>query len=344
MSSLNDKPHRRFNPLTREWVLVSPHRATRPWLGQRDAKVAPPSVAYDPGCYLCPGNERVGGVKNPDYSGTFVFQNDFAALLDEAMDEAEPGSSLLRAEPVRGICKVICFSPDHSLSLSRLPQEAVVQVVEAWVEQTKELAANPTLRAIQIFENRGAMMGASNPHPHGQLWATSFVPQELAKECEAQSDYWQERGRALLSDYLAEELAAEERLVVATKHWVAVVPYWAVWPFETLVLPRRGVAMLTELSEEERGDLALLLRRLTAAYDRLFDCPFPYTMGFHQQPVNRPATPGFVLHGHFYPPLLRSAEVRKFMVGFEMLAMPQRDITPESAAARLRDCVLAEKP
>lgn len=329
-------PHRRYNPLTRQWVLVSPHRAKRPWQGQRDEKARAAPLAYDPTCYLCPGNARAGSERNPAYTGTFVFDNDFAALLDAEGGVEEAGGSLLRAEAVRGICRVICFSPDHSLSLSQLPQRALEAVVGTWIAQTEELFARPYIESVQIFENRGAMMGASNPHPHGQIWATSFVPQELAGECEAQGEYFERVGRPLLSDYLAEECAAGERVVVENEHWVAVVPYWAIWPFETLVLPRVAVGGLPELTTGQRAGLAEILGRLTATYDRVFDTPFPYTMGFHQQPRGEQA--GFVLHAHFYPPLLRSAEVRKFMVGFEMLAMPQRDITPEAAAARLREC------
>lgn len=331
-----DVPHRRFNPLTRDWVLVSPHRARRPWLGQ--VEKAPPEnlPAYDPGCYLCPGNSRAGGKHNPAYSGVYIFDNDFPALLppDPAAGEAQNG--LLQAEPVSGLCRVVCFSPRHDLSLPEMPPAQVEAVVQAWSDQTQALGERPEIAYVQVFENKGAMMGCSNPHPHSQIWATSYIPNEPARELAALADYRREQDGCLLCDILALEQQAGARLVAANQHFTALVPYWAVWPFELLVIAHRHVADLPALGADERLALANLLREVTARYDNLFEVSFPYSMGFHQAPCDDREHPECHLHLHFYPPLLRSATVRKFMVGFEMLAMPQRDITPEAAAERLR--------
>ena len=334
---LQEHPHRRFNPLTREWVLTSPHRALRPWQGQveRAAREARPS--YDPSCYLCPGNERAGGARNPDYTTTFVFDNDFAALLPDAPPATPTTTSdLLRAEPERGLCRVVCFSPDHSLTLARMSARALRGVVDTWAAEYAELGARDFVNAVQIFENRGEMMGASNPHPHGQIWASASLPNEWARETGAQRDYADARGGCLLCDYLALELADTSRVVCEDDAFVAVVPFWAVWPFETLVVSRRHLSGMDELTDAERDSLARALKRVTTRYDNLFEAPFPYTMGFHQRPTDGRAHPAVHFHAHFYPPLLRSATVRKFMVGFELLGGPQRDITPESAAALLR--------
>ncbi len=326
-------PHKRKNLLTGDWVLVSPHRLQRPWQGEASKAAATPAISYDPDCYLCPGNKRAGGQSNPAYSGVYVFDNDYPALLPEAGQPSD--DPLLVAEPETGVCRVICYSPDHSRTMSQMSAEEITAVIEVWGEQYASLAANPDIAAVTIFENRGAMMGASNPHPHGQLWATSTTPPELARECDQQAAHFEQTGRYLLLDYLDREDKAGERIVCATEHFVALVPFWAAWPFETIVLPRRAVGNLAALSASEQKSLAMLLGDLTRAYDRLFETSFPYTMGWHQQPV-RESAEGFLLHAHFYPPLLRSATVRKHMVGFEMLAMPQRDITPEAAAERLR--------
>jgi len=345
-----DIPHRRFNPLTREWVLVSPHRARRPWLGQVEKSPAEAIPAYDPKCLLCPGNTRVNGEANPAYTSTFVFDNDFPALLlpqpapaSETADEPA-SSSLFRAEPDAGICRVICFSPRHDLSLPELSQVEAEAVVHTWSDQTLDIGAHDFIGYVQVFENKGAVMGCSNPHPHSQVWSTSHVPTEPAKELLAQVDYQHQHGACLLCDYLAEELRREERLVCQNEHFTALVPYWAVWPFEIMIIGRRHVASLPELAPVEISALADLLRRVTAKYDNLFEISFPYSMGFHQAPTEGPTPadwstrhPEWHLHLHFYPPLLRSATVRKFMVGFEMLSMPQRDLTPETAARRLRD-------
>lgn len=324
--------HRRLNPLTGEWVLVSPHRTQRPWQGQVERHARPAAVPYDASCYLCPGNERAGGAHNPAYESTFVFVNDFAALLPAAAALPPDKHPLFQAAPERGLCRVVCFSPNHSLTVSRMSAEALRQVVDTWADQFLDLAAKPFVNAVQIFENRGEMMGASNPHPHCQIWATESIPNELGKEVAA----FARQRRCLLCSYLEEELRRGERIVCANGHFAALVPFWAVWPFETLVLPRRHVTGMDELGNEERTGLADILRRLTTRYDNLFETPFPYSMGFHQRPTDGQAHPNFHLHAHFYPPLLRSATIRKFMVGFEMLGGPQRDITPEAAAAQLR--------
>jgi len=328
--------HRRFNPLNGEWVLVSPHRNQRPWLGQTEGSAAPAPQAHDPQCHLCPGNARAGGMRNPDYAGTFVFDNDFPALRADVPPGRFERSPLIQARVETGICRVICFSPRHDLGLAELPAAQVRSVVDAWAQQNRELGARQDIGAVQIFENRGAMMGASNPHPHGQIWAGASVPPILAAEAGTQQAHLHRHGECLLCSYLNQELDTGERLVVLNAHFVALVPFWAAWPFETLVLPRRHTAMIDALDGAERDALVEVMQGLIGSYDRQFDCAFPYTFGWHQAPCRSGETGSFHLHGHFYPPLLRSATVRKFMVGYEMLAGPQRDITPEAAAERLR--------
>jgi UDPglucose--hexose-1-phosphate uridylyltransferase len=336
MFDLHNHPHRRYNPLTREWVLVSPHRTQRPWQGQVERPAAEQRPTYDPECYLCPGNPRAGGVSNPAYSSTFVFTNDFAALLPDTPDGTIDKQGLMRAESACGTCRVVCFSPRHDLTMAEMDVADLAKVVEVWVEQYEDLGAQPSIGHVQIFENRGAMMGASNPHPHGQIWATSHLPQQVAREHESQADYYAANGRTLLADYVALELEDGARLICANEHFVALVPFWAVWPFEALVISRRPAGALPDLDAAERAGLADILKRVTTRYDNLFEVSFPYSMGFHQRPTDGQAHPEWHLHAHFYPPLLRSATVRKFMVGFEMLGEAQRDITAEQAAERLR--------
>jgi len=334
---VTDHPHRRQNVLTGEWVLVSPHRTKRPWQGQVEKLPVETRLEYDPSCYLCPGNSRAGGSQNPDYQHTFVFDNDFAALVPAEVQADGTTGGLLRAVPEQGTCRVVCFSPRHDLTLAEMARHDIRLVVDTWAEQTSELGALPYIGHVQVFENRGAMMGASNPHPHGQIWATQHLPNEPAKEAEQQRAYFSAQGTTLLMDYLAVEEAAGLRIICANDQWVAMSPFWAVWPFETLLLPRRAVGSIPELDDAERNALADILKRITTRYDNLFEVSFPYSMGWHQRPTDGGLYPGHVLHAHFYPPLLRSATVRKFMVGYEMLGEPQRDIPAEAAAARLRE-------
>jgi UDPglucose--hexose-1-phosphate uridylyltransferase len=329
--------HRRFNPLTREWVLVSPHRTQRPWQGQTERAAWPTEHAYDPDCYLCPGNTRANGETNPHYPHTLVFTNDFPALQIEADGGGFDKQGLIVAEPERGLCKVVCFSPRHDLTLARMSVAEIEPVVKVWSDEYRALGALDAISWVQIFENRGAAMGASNPHPHCQIWATESLPNEAVKELGSQHAYLAEHGRPLLSDYLALELESSERLVCENEHFVALTPFWAVWPFETLALPRRHFGAMDEMTPAEARGLADILRQVTIRYDNLFEISFPYSMGFHQSPTDGAPHPEWRLHAHFYPPLLRSASVRKFMVGFELLGSPQRDITPEDAARRLRE-------
>ena len=328
-------PHRRLNRLTGEWLLVSPHRAARPWQGQVEDVPDERRPAYDPACYLCPGNERAGGARTPAYTSTYVFDNDFAALKPDLPDGPQASDGLLVAQTERGICRVVCFSPRHDLTLGEMDQDAIRRVVNTWSDQYQELGAVDWIRHVLVFENRGAMMGASNPHPHGQIWANERLPNEPARELRQQQAH-AAGGGCLLCDYLDVELKEGERIVAQSERFVALVPFWAVWPFETLVLPRAHHGALPDLGDSERDSLAAMLRRLTRRYDRLFGVTFPYSMGWHQQPTDGEAHAEWHLHAHFYPALLRSATVRKFMVGYELLGSPQRDITPESAAERLR--------
>jgi len=334
---LQQIPHRRFNPLLREWVLVSPHRTERPWLGKVDQASSPDRLEYDPQCYLCPENARAGGARNPKYTSTFVFDNDYAALLPKTQHFETKEEGLLIAESEAGICRVVCFSPRHDLTIPVMSAAEVRQVVDTWSEQFRELAEQPSVRHVQIFENRGALMGASNPHPHCQIWANASLPDIPARELSSFADYSAGKDTCLLCDYLELELRKDERVVCQNDGFAVVVPYWAVWPFETLLLSRRHLAAMDELTFEERDLLADILRTITTRYDNLFQVSFPYSMGFHQRPTDGKSHPEWHFHGHYYPPLLRSATVQKFMVGYEMLASPQRDITPESAAARLRE-------
>jgi len=330
--SFDQIPHRRFNPLSGEWVLVSPHRTQRPWLGQQEPISQDALPPHDPDCYLCPGGLRAGGTVNPQYTGTYVFPNDFAALLP---DSAEPPTdSFFRTSPVRGECRVICFSPRHELTLAEMYESDIRQVVDTWAAQVEDLGSR--YKWVQIFENKGEIMGCSNPHPHGQVWASDELPTLAFRENAQQLHHWNMRGEPLLIRTMLEELSDGSRVVENSAHWLLVVPFWATWPFEYLLLPKRAVQRLPDLSIEERVDLAAILKRGLGRYDALFDVSFPYTMGWHGAPMDGEDHPHWVLHAHFYPPLLRSATIKKFMVGYEMLAEAQRDITPEQAAERLR--------
>lgn len=337
--NLNEDPHRRLNPLTNEWVLVSPHRATRPWQGEVAKLQTAPEPHYDPSCYLCPGNTRAGGIRNPKYETTFVFTNDFAALKPDTPIEREDidGAGLLVSEGEPGICRVICFSPRHDLTLATMTAQEIEVVVQTWMGQFRELGGLDSINHVQIFENRGAMMGASNPHPHCQIWATASIPDEPAKELAAQQAYRQSHGRCLLCDYIVLEQRQHARVVCENEGFVVLVPFWAVWPFEVLLCSRRHMGSMNDFTADDAKFLSEMLHRLTSTYDKVFVTPFPYSMGFHQSPTDGGDHAEWHFHAHFYPPLLRSATIRKYMVGFEMLGSPQRDITAEILAARLRE-------
>lgn len=335
---LQSFPHRRLNQLTGEWVLVSPHRAKRPWQGKTENTEQSMLPAYDAGCYLCPGNERAGGAHNPHYQSVYIFSNDYAALLSESAEIFPPPQSLLQYQMVKGICKVIVFSPRHDLTLAELEKEQLTELVREWISEYKALRVQKDIRYIQIFENKGAIMGCSNPHPHGQIWASDFVPMEIEKEDRQQRNYYENKGRSLLGDYLKTEEEAGVRIVCRNDDFTALVPFWAIWPYETLIIPHRQMQHIDQLSVKEQRAYASILQELAIRYDNLFGISFPYSAGMHQSPVNSIERHWWHWHHHFYPPLLRSATVKKFMVGYEMLAEAQRDITPEQAAAKLRNC------
>ena len=343
-----DQPHRRFNALTGEWVFVSPHRNRRPWQGRIEVPSAAGRPEYDSQCYLCPGNTRASGERNPQYASTYVFTNDFPAFLPDAPEQAAIGHPLFQSRNQAGTCRVVCFSARHDLTLAQMSAEEIRAVVDTWASQVSELGQR--WRWVQVFENKGELMGCSNPHPHGQIWAGDFVPTEVRKEIDQQKLWLAQHGKPLLLEYSALEAHFRERVVARNAHWLIVVPWWALWPFETLVMPLRQVTSLPELTSPERDSLAEILGRLLKAYDNLFGVSFPYSFGWHGAPTGSPAVdddlpagehiqslaPALQLHAHFYPPLLRSATVRKFMVGYEMLAEAQRDLTPEQAAECLR--------
>jgi UDPglucose--hexose-1-phosphate uridylyltransferase len=333
---LQQQPHRRFNPLAGEWVFVSPHRTQRPWQGRQERAVPTTCPSYDSQCYLCPGNVRAGGERNPAYDSTYVFTNDFPALLPEVNSAELTRGPLLRAESQGGICRVICYSPRHDLTMGDMPIPQVRNVIDTWAAEVLDLRQR--WRWVQIFENKGEMMGCSNAHPQGQIWASDFVPNEPAKELARQTEWFEAHKTPLLVEYGRCESEARERTVLENPHWLAVVPWWATWPYETLILPRRPVCTLPDLSDDERDALAELFSQLVRAYDNLFDASFPYSFGWHGADFE-----GCQLHAHFYPPLLRSASIRKFMVGYEMFAEPQRDITPEDAAELLRRSIEAHR-
>ena len=337
MPNFHDSPHRRYNPLTGEWVLISPHRMMRPWQGQMEKKSNRELPEYDPNCYLCPGNERNGGIKNPDYTGTFVFTNDFAALLEDpikSIDKEIKNAKLFLSKEVSGTCRVICFSPNHRQSLPEMETSEILEVVKTWIDQTIELGK--TYRWVQIFENKGEVMGCSNPHPHGQVWATNSLPTEAEKEERSQKQFYKKHGEPLLYHYAQSEIQSGVRVIEHNSSWLAIVPYWATWPYEILLLPQRPVQRISDLNSKEQEDLSEILKLILIRYDNIFETSFPYTMGWHSAPMKE-ELPHWQLHAHFYPPLLRSSNVKKFMVGYEMLAEAQRDITPEKAAERLRE-------
>lgn len=330
----SDHPHRRRNPLTGDWVVVSPQRTKRPWQGQTDELVDDGTPTYDPGCYLCPGNERAGGVTNPSYESTFVFQNDFAALLPDVPQPVNDASDeLFEIDGADGECRVICFSPQHNLTLSKMSMEEIGVVIALWREQLAELS--PQYDWVQIFETRGAISGSSNPHPHGQIWASNFLPNEAQREIRTQADYATTHGSSMLLDYAEREATDGERTIVMNDHWIVVIPYWAYWPYETLVLPRRPVRSLLDLEADDEEALAEVLSSMLRGFDRLFATPFPYCSGWHNAPTS--GTTDFLLHAHYHPPLLRSADVAKIPASYELLANLQRDLTPESAAVNLRN-------
>lgn len=334
--NFSDDPHRRYNILTGEWVLVSPHRTQRPWQGKTEKAADGKQPSHDPNCYLCPGNTRSGGQQNPQYDDVFAFTNDFAALKpDSGAGVFEKG--LLRATGERGICKVVCFSPDHSLTIPDMAVEDIEKVVNLWQKEYLELGSLDFINHVQIFENKGDIMGCSNPHPHGQIWAQSSVPQEVEKKGARQLEHWEQTGRSLLLDYLQQEFSEGERLVCENEDFVALVPFWAVWPYEAMIVPRRHFQHIGQMTAGEKRSFAAILKDLTQRFDKVFDTSFPYSSGIHQSPTDGQTHPEWHFHMAFYPPLLRSATVKKFMVGYEMFANPQRDITAEMAAGRLRE-------
>ena len=331
----SDSPHRRYNVLTNEWVLVSPQRTKRPWQGKQEEPSLNDLPQYDPQCHLCPGNERAGGVKNSNYRNTYVFANDFAALLPDIEKISEIDDPIFKMESSQGTSRVICFSPRHDLTLPEMSLNEIRCVINVWVDQVKELSKK--YRWVQIFENKGEIMGCSNPHPHGQIWASNSLPNEPLKEDKQQAKYYKKNSSVLLVDYLKQELQRKERVILENNFWVVLVPFWAVWPFETILLPKRHIQRMPDMIDEEKEALADILKLLLIRYDNLFYTSFPYTMGWHGAPNDTNRNSYWQLHAHFYPPLLRSATVKKFMVGYEMLAEAQRDITPEEAVEKLKD-------
>ncbi|WP_396172828.1 UDP-glucose--hexose-1-phosphate uridylyltransferase [Flavobacterium sp.] len=333
----NEHPHRRYNPLIDEWVLVSPHRSKRPWQGQKEKVNTEQLPPYDPTCYLCPGNARSNGTKNPNYTDSFVFENDFAALLEEEVASEATTHPLFQLKPERGINKVVCFSPRHDLTIPEMEVSAIEKVIQTWKEQYIELGSKDFINHVQIFENKGAVMGCSNPHPHGQIWAQSSLPTQVEKTQKNLEKYYEANKRSLLQDYLDAELINKERLVLENDHFAVLVPFWATWPYETMIISKRHFGTIIAMTKEESTAFAEILKGITVKYDNLFETSFPYSSGIHQAPTDRVAHPEWHFHMHFYPPLLRSATVKKFMVGYEMMGEVQRDISPEKSAAILRD-------
>ncbi len=339
MINLSNDPHRRYNILTGEWVLVSPHRTKRPWQGKQENPPQKEKASYDPKCYLCPGNTRSNGQTNENYSNTFIFTNDFAALLPEG-SSSDFEAGLLRAKGERGICRVVCFSPDHSLTLAEMEVEAIEKVVELWQREYAALGAKDFINHVQIFENKGAIMGCSNPHPHGQIWAQHSIPNEALKKSNQQLSYWNKNNASLLGDYLLQEIKAGERIICSNESFVALVPFWAIWPYEAMIIPRRHFKDITQFTNKEKTDFSSILKNLTQRFDKIFNTSFPYSSGIHQAPTDGQLHPEWHFHTAFYPPLLRSATVKKFMVGYEMFGEAQRDITAEMAAKKMRDIII----
>ncbi|MEN8186430.1 MAG: UDP-glucose--hexose-1-phosphate uridylyltransferase [Bacteroidota bacterium] len=330
-------PHRRYNILTGEWVLISPHRTKRPWQGKVEDKASDERPKYIEDCYLCPTNSRAGGKVNPDYKDTFVFENDFASLLPDTPDEKFNLKGLLKAESESGICRVINFSPDHSLTLAQMDKKDIKGVIDTWVSQYVELGAMKDINHVQIFENKGDIMGNSNPHPHGQIWAQKTIPVEPSKKSFHQKKYFDENKSGLLADYIEIEKEQDERIVFENLHFMVLVPFWAIWPYETMIVPKRMMKNIALMKENEKEAFAEAIKHITTKYDNLFEVSFPYSAGIHQAPTDGGIHESWHWHMVFYPPLLRSATVKKFMVGYEMLANPQRDITAEFSAKRLRE-------
>lgn len=337
--NLQEDTHRRLNILTGEWILVSPHRMKRPWQGIVEETSKDERLKYDPTCYLCPGNSRAGGIKNPDYKGTFVFDNDFSALVPGSNSEELSKNDLIVAKGEKGICRVVCFSPRHDLTLADLSQDEIKKVIEVWINEYETLGKKDFINYVQIFENKGELMGCSNPHPHGQIWAQQSIPVEPAKETKTQKEYLEKNNSCLLCDYLKSELEEEERIVYQNDYFAVLVPFWATWPFETLIISRQHRKNISELSGVEKKSFADMLKAITGTYDKVFNIPFPYSAGIHQSPTDGKDHDEWHFHFHFYPPLLRSAKIKKFMVGYEMLGNPQRDFTPEFSAEKLRECL-----
>ncbi len=334
-NTLYTVPHRRLNPLTGDWVLLSPHRTKRPWQGKDETLHKASLPKYDETCYLCPGNVRANGVITEKYSGTYVFDNDFSALHPDTEPNSYEDTDLFQSKTVTGLCKVICFSDRHDLTLAHMSVEGISKVVQTWMDQHRVLSK--TYPWVQIFENKGEIMGCSNPHPHGQIWASDFIPREPKAEDHYQREYTDKYKRVLLLDYLEKELGFKERIIIENETWIALVPYWAVWPFETMILPKKHTLQISDLDKSQQEGLAQIMKELLVKYDNIFGTSFPYSMGWHGAPHGAENSEHWQLHAHFYPPLLRSATIKKFMVGFEMLGCAQRDITPETAAQILRD-------
>lgn len=334
-TNINETSHRRYNILTGEWILVSPHRTKRPWQGKKEEKAVMDTTEYDENCYLCPGNSRVGDDVNPEYKDTFIFQNDFAAILNDEPTTFEDG--LLKSEVETGICKVVCFSPNHSLTIPLMEESSITKVINLWKNEYEELGSIDGINYVQIFENKGSIMGCSNPHPHGQIWSQRSIPGEIVKKSEKQGEYFKANGTSLLGDYIKQELAGnKERILAENDDFVALIAYWAVWPYEAMIVPKKHYQDISQLSQSEMDSYASILKELTIMYDNLFEVSFPYSAGIHQSPTDGGDNEGWHFHMSFYPPLLRSATVKKFMVGYEMFASPQRDITAEQAAATLK--------